>query len=431
MEKIIALGLKVRKWTFFRIIRRTFAVLFPFILIGSFSQVIEFSILYPDGFLGNLLKVSDWLPHYQAANQMFGTIYLLTAGVTVLLAAGVSAKYTAQFAYRDPQLASLTGILVFLAICYQKTTNGGSQFSFRLDMLGFPGLILGIFVGYGVGLIFKLLSRPKTNHVEHEYQLLDNAFKNLLPLLFCLLLAVGLNILIGLLFRYQVIATLMAWLQDNTLKQDGFLAVMFFATLTLLMSWLGLSGPYTNNIFDSDPSAMRNMTYALSHQNDLANVPDKLNANTLYYSYGMLGGTGATLGLILAIFLVARLRNGKRMAYWTVLPSIFNINEAFMIGLPLLFNPFYLLPFLVIPLFNMVIGALVILLGIVPPAVYPVLPETPGILYGFIGTNGSWAVLVVSILLLICDILLYIPFVRFAEKVTVRFEEELTKIEGN
>ncbi len=106
-QRIIALGLRIRKWSFFRIIQRTFAVLFPFILLGSFAQVIEFSLLHPDGYLGNLIQIDEWLPHYRAANQLFGSVYMLTAGVIALLAAGTSAKYTARFFERDEQLASL------------------------------------------------------------------------------------------------------------------------------------------------------------------------------------------------------------------------------------------------------------------------------------------------------------------------------------
>lgn len=415
-QRIIALGLRIRKWSFFRIIQRTFAVLFPFILLGSFAQVIEFSLLHPDGYLGNLIQISKWLPHYRAANQLFGSIYMLTAGVIALLAAGVSAKYTAQFFKRDEQLAGLTGLLVFLAICYQRTTGNNGQFNFRLDLLGFPGLILGLAVGYCVGWVFKYLSGPTIKGTEHGQELLSRSFKGLLPLTFTLLFAVVCNILLGLLFKYQIFEGVGSWLQGQATKQSGFWPVMFFASITLLLAWLGLSGPYTGNTFDSDQSALKNLSYDLSH-NDLAKVPEKFNANTLYFSYGAIGGTGATLGLVLAIFLVAKRQNTRKLANWTVIPSMFNTNVAFMIGLPVLFNPFYLLPFLVIPLFNMVIGGLALLCGLVPPAVYPVLTTTPGVLYAFIGTNGSWGVLIFTFGLLLCDILLYIPFVRFAEKI--------------
>ena len=57
---------------------------------SQWQQVIEFSLLHPDGYLGNLILIDKWLPHYRAANQLFGSVYMLTAGVIALLAAGTS-----------------------------------------------------------------------------------------------------------------------------------------------------------------------------------------------------------------------------------------------------------------------------------------------------------------------------------------------------
>lgn len=428
-EKIVALGLKVRKMTFFRVIQRTFTVLFPFILLGSFAQVLEFSLLYPEGFLGNLLKLSEWLPHYQAANQALGSIYMLTAGLISVLAALLTAKYTAKLAGRDGQTAGLTGMLVFLALCYQRNVElnkTAGQFDLRLDLLGFNGLLMGLFLGYIVGLLFKYLT-PPVKAPEDKRFLSERSFKALLPLTLALVLAVGANLLFGLLYKYQVFAVIDNWLQSNALKSKNVLSVIFFAWLSLVFSWLGLSGPYANNTFDSDQSALKNLSYALT-QSDLSQIPDKYNANTLYFSFGMVAGTGATLALALALMLVAKRKNERKLAYWTAGPVLFNSASALMIGLPVLFNPFYVIPFTLIPLFNILAGALALKLGLLP-AVYPVLLATPGPLYAFIGTNGSWPVLCFALLLLVMDVLLYIPFVKFAERVTDELERERRKEE--
>lgn len=428
-EKIVALGLKVRKMTFFRVIQRTFTVLFPFILLGSFAQVLEFSLLYPDGFLGNLLSLSEWLPHYKAANQALGSIYMLTVGLISVLAALLTAKQTAKLAGRDGQMAGLTGMLVFLALCYQPNTGvnkAAGQFNFRLDLLGFNGLLLGLVLGYVVGLLFKYLT-PPIEKVEDNRFLSNRSFQALLPLTLALVLAVGANLLLGLLYKYQVFTVIDNWLQSNALKSQNILSVTFFAWISLLFSWIGLSGPYANNTFDSDQSALKNLSYALTHS-DLNQIPDKYNANTLYFSFGMVAGTGATLALALALMLVVKRKNERKLAYWSVGPVLFNSTSALMIGLPVLFNPFYVLPFTLIPLFNIFVGALALKLGLLP-AVYPVLLSTPGPLYAFIGTNGSWPVLCFTLVLVVIDVLLYIPFVKFAERVTDELERERRKEE--
>ena len=89
-------------------------------------------------------------------------------------------------------------------------------------------------------------------------------------------------------------------------------------------------------------------------------------------------------------------------------------------GLPILFgaqvflNPFFVLPFVFLPVLNMVIASGFIFLHIIPPIVYPVPNGTPGILVPFIGTGGDWWALVLSIALLILDIAVYLPFIKWA-----------------
>lgn len=266
---------------------------------------------------------------------------------------------------------------------------------------------------------------PPIKKIEDNRFLSERSFQALLPLTLALVLAVGANLLFGLLYKYQVFTVIDNWLQSNALKSQGVLSVTFFAWLSLLFSWIGLSGPYANNTFDSDQSALKNLSYALTHS-DLSQIPDKYNANTLYFSFGMVAGTGATLAL--ALMLVAKRKNERKLAYWSAGPVLFNSSSALMIGLPVLFNPFYVIPFTLIPLFNILMGALALKLGLLP-AVYPVLLSTPGPLYAFIGTNGSWSVLGFTSALLVSDILLYIPFVKFAERVTDELERERRKEE--
>ncbi len=55
--------------------------------------------------------------------------------------------------------------------------GNSSQFNFRLDLLGFSGLILGLAVGYGVGLVFKYLSKQTNKKAEHGQELLARSFK--------------------------------------------------------------------------------------------------------------------------------------------------------------------------------------------------------------------------------------------------------------
>ncbi len=87
-----------------------------------------------------------------------------------------------------------------------------------------------------------------------------------------------------------------------------------------------------------------------------------------------------------------------------------------MLGVPILYNPILLIPFLLAPLVNMCVVALFLALNWLPAAVYPVPSGTPGPLIGFIGTNGNWLVLVLGIVLIAIDVLLYAPFVKLYDR---------------
>ena len=105
------------------------------------------------------------------------------------------------------------------------------------------------------------------------------------------------------------------------------------------------------------------------------------------------------------------------LAAWATIPTLFEVGLPLMIGIPLFLNPLYVIPFVVAPVVNVVVAALLIQMGAIIPAVYPVPLGTPGPLIAYLGTNGHWLCLMVGILLLVLDVLIYLPFVRIADDV--------------
>ena len=81
-----------------------------------------------------------------------------------------------------------------------------------------------------------------------------------------------------------------------------------------------------------------------------------------------------------------------------------------MVGVPVLLNLVYLVPFLLAPMVNMGIVAIALALRLMPAAVYPVPDGTPSLLYAFIGTGGSLRALSVSLFCFAVDVAIFIPF---------------------
>lgn len=136
-------------------------------------------------------------------------------------------------------------------------------------------------------------------------------------------------------------------------------------------------------------------------------------------SFVLLGGSGATAGLVLAILLGVRSGPQRRLAQFSVLPSLFNINETLIFGLPIALNPRFIVPFIGVPLVLMWMtlagqhaGWLVLSTASVPWT-------TPPLISGWLLT-GSWRGAAFQVLEIAVATAAYLPFVRHAESLRLR-----------
>ena len=137
-----------------------------------------------------------------------------------------------------------------------------------------------------------------------------------------------------------------------------------------------------------------------------------------------IGGGGATIGLVLVLGYLARKKKTsqqtKVLAPITVVPGLFNINEPTMFGLPVVLNVMLLVPFVLAPIVNVVVTYLAMASGLVPLTRTVATWTMPPIISGFL-TTGSFMGSALQILLIVLDVLLYLPFFLAVEK---RFKQE-------
>ncbi len=65
-----------------------------------------------------------------------------------------------------------------------------------------------------------------------------------------------------------------------------------------------------------------------------------------------IGGSGATLALVITMFVRARSKQMKQLGRLAIGPAIFNINEPIIFGMPIVMNPMLLIPFIVVAAVN-------------------------------------------------------------------------------
>ncbi|WP_442788926.1 EAL domain-containing protein [Grimontia sp. NTOU-MAR1] len=95
----------------------------------------------------------------------------------------------------------------------------------------------------------------------------------------------------------------------------------------------------------------------------------------------------------------------------SALPLVmFNINELLLFGLPIIFNPTLILPFVLVPMVSFVLVYSVMALGLVNPVSTIVDWMTPPFLSGYLATQNSLAGSVLQIAVIALGVLIYRPF---------------------
>ncbi|MGF2110229.1 PTS cellobiose transporter subunit IIC [Enterococcus casseliflavus] len=140
--------------------------------------------------------------------------------------------------------------------------------------------------------------------------------------------------------------------------------------------------------------------------------------------YVTLGGSGATLGFTLFMIYIAKSKQMKVLGRAAIVPSIFNINEPIIFGVPIIYNPYLAIPFLLAPMASATIAYFATRMELIRPMIANIPFPTPVGLGGFIGTGGDWRAGVVAIVCAVVSFLIYFPFAKFYDTKLLKEEQE-------
>lgn len=186
--------------------------------------------------------------------------------------------------------------------------------------------------------------------------------------------------------------------------------------------------------FGVHPSAVINIFYAIAAPPLVANVGAFLAGEPLPHmemlfmlSIIMIGGTGNTLGLAINM-LFAKSERFKSMRQLTLIPSIFNINEPLIFGIPIVLNPIFFLPLTL----SVALGGAIIhifykigFLNYFNPTIE--LPwVTPPVIVEWV--EGGFRFALVMVIVIAALTLLYLPFFRMADEQALKEEREQAKV---
>ncbi|MFT8318736.1 MAG: PTS sugar transporter subunit IIC [Sporolactobacillus sp.] len=158
---------------------------------------------------------------------------------------------------------------------------------------------------------------------------------------------------------------------------------------------------------------------ALANGTPLPNIVDY----QFYNNFVKIGGSGATMGLVLLLFFVAKSKQMRAIGRLAIFPEIFTINEPIIFGMPIVLNPVMLLPFILTPLIMVLVAYGAMAWGLVPLTNGVNIPwTTPPIISGFL--VSGWRGALLNVFQIVLSGIIYYPFFRTADRLALKTEKE-------
>ncbi len=383
-------------------------------------QAIDLSIFEPDGFFASVYHIDTWLPFYDQITIPLLALTTITIYVTTLLGIFLFSRSLANLYHDDGQIVGGIALFVLLLLNfnYENINDMDFQNILSFNSYGFQNLFLSLVIGAAVAYSYHALIKlnrwllPKRLQQLTRPTPIDRSLSAIIPVSIILLIAGIFSYLINLTSFGNINDLLYQLFSISLTAPKTYGAVILVSLWHNLLTFIGSPGPLNylaQNI--NNAAGVANLNHALTTKN-IFNVPYPVTLHTLYDTYGNFGGSGMSLALILVLLIVVKQSEYRQIAKFSLLPSLVNLNQPLLIGLPVFFNPILLIPYMLAPLASMTIAWLFTVLKWLPAAVYDVPGTTPGFLLGFLGTNGNPMALFVSALCLAVSGLIYYPFVK-------------------
>lgn len=193
---------------------------------------------------------------------------------------------------------------------------------------------------------------------------------------------------------------------------------LLFITLVGFFWFFGLHG---SNILDGAVNPIWFVLLALN-TSALANGQEATQAMSkgFFDAYVYIGGTGATLSLLIGTLLFSRRRDTREIAKFSIPAGLFQINEPVTFGFPMVLNTTFFVPYVfTMPTLATIAWLCISILHIVPGGIVPIPWSTPMILGAFLHT-GSWEACILAIFNICVAFVIYLPFIFIYNKQAIK-----------
>lgn len=258
-----------------------------------------------------------------------------------------------------PLNTAISSLVVFLLCAAPVTTytlDGGESLTAMNTMyLGSYAMFFAIIVGLCVPGIYKFCEKHNIviKMPDVVPQFLIDGFSSIIPLLFSVIIFYGPDILLRQFTGSQLsLANLLICIFKIAFGWMDSLPGMFFLSILCMLLWFfGIHGTMIVYVI-----ILTTLTNAVTN-NYMAHMG--VEGYVLTFSYTFLasavatcGGSGNTLPLVI-MCLRSKSKQLKAVGKASLVPGLFGVNEPMTFGVPLMYNPLMMIPFIFNPILVM------------------------------------------------------------------------------
>lgn len=217
-------------------------------------------------------------------------------------------------------------------------------------------------------------------------------------------------------------------IQSNLMKFMGnnIFSFIFFQLMTNLLWFFGLHGgnivgSITNPIYT--PLSLENLAAYQAGETVMPYIITGALGKTFIF-----GGVGSMFGLAILMAFRSKSKQYKTLGKLALPTTFFFINEPLLFGIPIVLNPFFFIPLMLItPILGLVTYG-VMKIGLVPiPHGLQIPWTTPPVIDGFL--QGGWGLAAWELIMVIASVLMWYPFFKIGDKKAL--EEEMGAMTDN
>lgn len=425
-EKLLPIVSKINSQRHLLAIRDAFIITMPLVMAASFMVLLN-ALIFSNALVQKFVDLSFLSDLAVIVNN--GTMSILSIIVCYNIGVNLANYYIKSKKIDDPAfnavhagVLSLATMFILMPINTVVTLADGAT----ADVTGVFPQALTSSSGLATAMICALLStelfvrlakfkKLKIKMPDGVPPAVATSFNSLVPEVLVLLIfgifVFALQKTTGLNVPDLINLAIQTPLKGFVLSVPGMLFLQFFSDFLWVFGMHGSSILAPIRQAPMLQSIEENMTAFQNHQ-AIPNIITDPFAN----AFGLIGGGGCILPLVITILWVSRRRDERQIAKMGLTTCLFNITEPVMFGLPVVMNPIFMIPCAIIPSINLIIAYFATSIGLIGKTVAAAPWITPPVIQSVIATGGDLMAGVLTIILIVLDIFLFMPFVIASNK---------------